>query len=93
MKKKLTIPDIEIKELPSQSGSQALETSHNIKIGTFQLQTKSFWITLVSLLTLFMFAICFMNAKLCFTLSKEVMQHNERLVKMLIEKSPANEAN
>lgn len=42
--------------------NNAQNDSNTIKIGTFQLQTKSFWISLVAILCLFMISVIWLNS-------------------------------
>ena len=63
---------------------QTNDEKHNLKIGTFQLQTKSFWITLVSLLTSFLVFSIYVNIRFYYKTAKDVMDHDEKLVQTII---------
>ena len=54
---------------------------NNIKFGNFQLQTKSFWISLVSILCIFLLLFCYLNTK---TLEK-MFEHEEKMFKIMID--------
>lgn len=47
------------KKMPENKENE--ETVNHIKVGTFQLQTKSFWISLVTILILFLLSIVWLN--------------------------------
>lgn len=52
---------------------------NNIKLGHFQLQTKSFWLALVSLLCIFLLLSFYLNVKLM----NDVMKHEETMIKIM----------
>lgn len=66
--------------------SESSEDIHNIKIGkTFQLQTKSFWISLVSILCIFLLALCSFNLFFCLKTTRIVMEHEEKLLETIMK--------
>lgn len=71
--------------MKNNSPDSSKDIVHNVKVGSFQLQTKSFWLTLVSLLTAFIFFFCYANISLYYKLSKEVMEHDEKLLDEIIK--------
>lgn len=50
-----------------------------IKIGTFQLQTKSFWIGLVSILVLFLLSIIWLNTYYWHNTCLKLIEMNQRI--------------
>ena len=54
-----------------------------IKIGTFELQTKSFWLGLVGILTLFMTAYFYINAIFWYKINKEIVESNKALIQVV----------
>ena len=62
-----------------------LENSNSIyenvvKIGTFQLQTKSFWFGVIGLLTAFLLAITWMNIFYWYKIAKDINEVNKQLI-------------
>lgn len=64
-------------------GVEKSDDKSTIKIGTFELQTKSFWLSLVSILTLFMTAYFYLNAHFWFKINKEINETNKELIKVV----------
>ena len=67
-------------------------TQNTIKLGTFELQTKSFWISLVSILVLFLIAFFYINSIFWYNMNKDLndtiktlIQDNNEINKALIQ--------
>lgn len=54
-----------------------------IKFGTFELQTKSFWLSVIGILSLFISVMMFMNAMFWFKINKEINETNKLLIKII----------
>lgn len=68
-----------------ESNDQQDEALHNIKIGkTFQLQTKSFWISLVCVLCLFLLSICSLNIYFYFKTTKILVEHEDKIFELVV---------
>lgn len=63
--------------------NQVNEDKSIIKIGTFELQTKSFWLGLVGILTLFMTAFFYINSVFWYKINKDINETNKELVHAL----------
>ena len=57
--------------------NNAQNDSNTIKIGTFQLQTKSFWISLVAILCLFMLSVIWLNSFYWYKMFNVALNHKE----------------
>ncbi|MBR4316437.1 MAG: hypothetical protein IKP65_05680 [Alphaproteobacteria bacterium] len=57
-----------------------------IKVGTFQLQTKSFWISMTAILCLFMFAVIWMNYYYCYKMLNASLEANKKVIELQINK-------
>ena len=67
-------------------------TVHNIKLGkTFQLQTKSFWISLVCILCIFLLTFCSISVYLSLKTMKMTMEHEEKILELLVKTSSHQE--
>ena len=53
-----------------------------VKIGAFQLQTKSFWFGVIAILSVFLFVIIWLNTYYWYKVTKDINETN----KMLIQK-------
>ena len=58
------------------------ESSNTIKVGTFQLQTKSFWIGLVAILCLFMLSVIWMNSYYWYKICSTAIETNKQLIEL-----------
>ena len=74
-------------------------TQNTIKLGTFELQTKSFWISLVSILVLFLIAFFYINSIFWYNMNKDLndtiktlIQDNNEVSKALIQLLSSKEA-
>lgn len=56
------------------------EHSNTIKVGSFQLQTKSFWIGLVAILCLFMLAVIWLNSFYWYKICNNALDTNRQLI-------------
>lgn len=54
-----------------------------LKVGTFELQTKSFWLSLVSILTLFMSVYFYINSYFWLKINKDINETNKLLIKLV----------
>jgi hypothetical protein len=54
-----------------------------LKVGYFQLQTKSFWISLVSILCLFLLAVIWSNIYAYNKMITKILEHEEIIVKTI----------
>lgn len=62
------------------------DTSVNtIKVGTFQLQTKSFWLGLVSILCLFMLAVIWLNSFYWYKMFNATIELNKTYVENVLK--------
>jgi hypothetical protein len=62
------------------------ENSNNentLKLGLFQLQTKSFWISLISILCLFLVIMTYVNYYFYNKTIDRVLQHEETIIKSI----------
>jgi hypothetical protein len=62
------------------------ETGNNentLKLGLFQLQTKSFWISLISILCLFLVIMTYVNYYFYNKTIDRVLQHEETIIKSI----------
>jgi hypothetical protein len=61
----------------SELENKASNYDNMIKIGTFQLQTRSFWIGLVSILVLFLLAVIWLNTYYWHNICNELIEANK----------------
>ncbi len=60
------------------------ETYENVvKIGTFQLQTKSFWFGVISILSAFLIIMIWMNSYYWYNIIKDINEVNKALVQKI----------
>lgn len=59
------------------------QVANTIKVGTFQLQTKSFWIGLVAILCLFMLSVIWLNSFYWYKICNNAIESNKQLVQLL----------
>lgn len=58
------------------------EDQNVLKVGYFQLQTKSFWISLVSILCLFLLAVIWTNIIAYNKLITKFLEHEEKILQI-----------
>jgi flagellar basal body-associated protein FliL len=56
-------------------------TDNTLKLGLFQLQTKSFWISLISILCIFLLSILYVNFYFYNKTIDRLLQHEEIILK------------
>jgi hypothetical protein len=56
---------------------------NTLKLGLFQLQTKSFWISLISILCLFLVIMTYVNYYFYNKTIDRVLQHEETIIKSI----------
>lgn len=56
-------------------------TDNTLKLGLFQLQTKSFWISLISILCIFLLSILYVNFYFYNKTIDRLLQHEETILK------------
>lgn len=56
------------------------QQTNTIKVGTFQLQTKSFWIGLVAILCLFLLSIVWLNSYYWYKICNASIELNKQLI-------------
>lgn len=54
-----------------------------VKIGAFQLQTKSFWFGVIAMLSVFLLAVIWLNTFYWFRISKDLVETNKILIQKL----------
>lgn len=54
-----------------------------VKIGAFQLQTKSFWFGVIAMLSVFLLAIIWLNTFYWFRISKDLIEMNKILIQKI----------
>ncbi len=59
------------------------EDNNTIKVGMFQLQTKSFWLGLVSILVLFLFAVIWLNTYYWYSVCKQSIENNTKIIEKI----------
>lgn len=59
------------------------EDTNTIKVGTFQLQTKSFWIGLVAILCLFLLAVIWLNSYYWYKICDRIIQSNQKITEIV----------
>ena len=59
---------------------QSTTDINTIKLGTFQLQTKSFWLGLVSILVLFLLAVIWLNTYYWYNISIKIIDSQKQVI-------------
>lgn len=54
-----------------------------VKIGTFQLQTKSFWFGVIAMLSVFLLAVIWLNTFYWYKVSKDLIETNKLLIQKI----------
>ena len=54
-----------------------------VKIGTFQLQTKSFWFGVIAMLSVFLLAVIWLNTFYWYRVSKDLIETNKILIQKI----------
>ena len=54
-----------------------------VKIGTFQLQTKSFWFGVIAMLSTFILAVIWLNTFYWYRVSKDLIETNKILIQKI----------
>jgi len=54
-----------------------------LRFGKFELQTKSFWLSLVGILTLFLSIYFFINSLFWYKINKDIVQMNKELINVI----------
>ena len=58
------------------------EDNNTIKVGMFQLQTKSFWLGLVAILVLFLFSVIYLNTYFWYKVCNDILKNNLEIHKV-----------
>lgn len=58
---------------------------NNIKIGHFQLQTKSFWISVISIICSFILITLYMILNINFKYLNKMLEQQEKLIEIIID--------
>lgn len=77
----------EIKKNESKNEDEKINYENVLKIGYFQLQTKSFWISLISILCLFVLTIIIINFYFYNKTIDIVFDHEESIIKLVLTQS------
>lgn len=59
---------------------QSTTDINTIKLGTFQLQTKSFWLGLVSILVLFLLTVIWLNTYYWYNISIKIIDSQKQVI-------------
>jgi hypothetical protein len=69
-----------VRENKTEIEQKATNYDNMIKVGTFQLQTKSFWIGLVTILVLFLLSIVWLNTYYWNSICNELIELNKTII-------------
>lgn len=69
-----------VRENKTEIEQKATNYDNMIKVGTFQLQTKSFWIGLVTILVLFLLSIVWLNTYYWNSICNKLIELNKTII-------------
>jgi hypothetical protein len=76
--------DMKQKQVESNIKNDDTKQDQNVlKVGYFQLQTKSFWISLVSILCLFLLAVIWTNIITYNRMIEKFLSHEEKILEII----------
>lgn len=68
------------------------QSINNIKFGHFQLQTKSFWISIISIISAFILSVIYLTLSFHFKYMDRLLKHQEILIQSIYFHQTSSEA-